>query len=153
NFQFGTQVGWLIKNGRRTTLVRNPTYTGITPRFWAGCDAIADASAWVQWGVPNCGKGEPMQTGHVGHGASPARFRNVQVGVGRWAGRSAGDPRSRGAESGWGADAGGERDVARVVRKCRGNHGRGSIDARRGSPSGDCRLGWRRPHRQRSLLD
>ena len=84
NFQFGTQVGWLIKNGRRTTLVRNPTYTGITPRFWAGCDAIADASAWVQGGVPNCGKGEPMQTGHVGHGASPARFRNVQVGVGRW---------------------------------------------------------------------
>ena len=73
NFQFGTQVGWLIKNGRRTTLVRNPTYTGITPTFWAGCDAIADASSWVQWGVPNCGKGEPMQTGHVGHGASPAR--------------------------------------------------------------------------------
>ena len=84
NFQFGTQVGWLIKNGRRTTLVRNPTYTGITPTFWAGCDAIADASSWVQWGVPNCGKGEPMQTGHVGHGASPARFRKVQVGVGRW---------------------------------------------------------------------
>ena len=84
NFQFGTQVGWLIKNGRRTTLVRNPTYTGITPTFWGGCDAIADASSWAQWGVPNCGKGEPMQTGHVGHGASPARFRKVQVGVGRW---------------------------------------------------------------------
>ena len=84
NFQFGTQVGWLIKDGRRTTLVRNPTYTGITPTFWGSCDAIADASSWAQWGVPNCGKGEPMQTGHVGHGASPARFRKVQVGVGRW---------------------------------------------------------------------
>jgi TldD protein len=84
NFQFGTQVGWLIKNGRRTTMVRNPTYTGITPTFWGSCDAIADARSWSQWGVPNCGKGEPMQTGHVGHGASPARFRNVQVGVGRW---------------------------------------------------------------------
>lgn len=84
NFQFGTQVGWLIKNGRRTQLVRNPTYTGITPTFWGSCDAIGDARSWVLWGVPNCGKGEPMQTGHVGHGASPARFRKVQVGVGRW---------------------------------------------------------------------
>jgi TldD protein len=84
NFQFGTQVGWLIRNGRRTQLVRNPTYTGITPVFWGSCDAIAGPEAWTLWGVPNCGKGEPMQTGHTGHGASPARFRNVQVGVGRW---------------------------------------------------------------------
>lgn len=84
NFQFGTQAGWLIKNGRRTQLVKNPTYTGITPRFWNSCDAICSASEWMLWGVPNCGKGEPMQTGHVGHGAAPARFRNVQVGVGSW---------------------------------------------------------------------
>jgi TldD protein len=84
NFQFGTQVGWLIRNGRRTQLVRNATYTGITPVFWGSCDAIAGPQAWTLWGVPNCGKGEPMQTGHTGHGASPARFRNVQVGVGRW---------------------------------------------------------------------
>jgi len=84
NFQFGTQAGWLIRDGRRTQLVRNPTYTGITPRFWGSCDAIAGPREWVLWGVPNCGKGEPMQTGHVSHGASPARFRKVQVGVGRW---------------------------------------------------------------------
>jgi TldD protein len=84
NFQFGTQAGWLIKNGRRTQLVRNPTYTGITPRFWGSCDAIAGPESWVLWGVPNCGKGEPMQTGHVSHGAAPARFRGVEVGVGRW---------------------------------------------------------------------
>jgi TldD protein len=84
NFQFGTQAGWLIKGGRRTGLVRNPTYTGITPQFWGSCDAIGSAPSWTLWGVPNCGKGEPMQTGHVSHGASPARFRGVQVGVGRW---------------------------------------------------------------------
>jgi TldD protein len=84
NFQFGTQVGWLVKNGRRTQMVRNPTYTGITPQFWGSCDAICGSDAWVLWGVPNCGKGEPMQTGHVSHGAAPARFRNVQVGVGNW---------------------------------------------------------------------
>ena len=34
NFQFGDQAGWIIKNGKRAQLVKNPTYTGITPRFW-----------------------------------------------------------------------------------------------------------------------
>ena len=84
NFQFGTQIGWLIRNGKLTKMVKNPTYTGITPQFWGGCDAICGPQEYVLWGLPNCGKGEPMQTGHVGHGASPARFRRVQVGVGRW---------------------------------------------------------------------
>jgi TldD protein len=84
NFQFGTQAGWIIKNGKRTQLVKNPTYTGITPQFWGSCDAICGPEEWTLWGLPNCGKGEPMQTGHVGHGAAPARFRNVRVGVGTW---------------------------------------------------------------------
>jgi len=84
NFQFGDQAGWLIRNGKLTTLVKNPTYTGITPRFWGSCDAICGAGEWTLWGISNCGKGEPVQTGHVGHGAAPARFRRVQVGVGRW---------------------------------------------------------------------
>jgi TldD protein len=84
NFQFGDQAGWLIRNGKRTQLVKNPTYTGITPRFWGSCDAICGPDEWTLWGLPNCGKGEPMQVGHVGHGAAPARFRGVKVGVGRW---------------------------------------------------------------------
>lgn len=84
NFQFGTQVGWRIRHGKLAEMIKNPTYTGITPQFWGSCDAICDASEWQLWGVPNCGKGEPMQTHRVGHGASPARFRNVRVGVGRW---------------------------------------------------------------------
>jgi TldD protein len=84
NFQFGDQAGWIIKNGKRTQLVRNPTYTGITPEFWGSCDAICGPEEWTLWGLPNCGKGEPVQVGHVGHGAAPARFRGVNVGVGRW---------------------------------------------------------------------
>jgi TldD protein len=84
NFQFGDQAGWLIKNGKLTQLVKNPTYTGITPQFWGSCDAICGQDEWTLWGLPNCGKGEPVQTGHVGHGAAPARFRGVKVGVGRW---------------------------------------------------------------------
>ncbi|MBI5288574.1 MAG: TldD/PmbA family protein [Chloroflexi bacterium] len=81
NFQFGTEVGREIKNGKLGDLVKNPTYTGITPRFWGSCDAIANREHWVVWGTPNCGKGQPEQVAHTGHGAAPARFRNVQVGL------------------------------------------------------------------------
>jgi TldD protein len=81
NFQFGTEIGWEIKGGKLGNMVKNPTYTGITPQFWNSCDAIADRDHWQMWGTPNCGKGEPGQVAHVGHGTAPARFRNVQVGV------------------------------------------------------------------------
>jgi TldD protein len=81
NFQFGTEIGWEIKNGKLGEMVKNPTYTGITPNFWNSCDAIANRDHWEMWGTPNCGKGEPGQVAHVGHGTAPARFRNVQVGV------------------------------------------------------------------------
>ena len=81
NFQFGTEVGYEIKNGKRGRLLKNCTYSGITPEFWNSCDAIANAKHWKLWGTPNCGKGEPMQTMGTGHGAAPGRFRNVRVGV------------------------------------------------------------------------
>ncbi|PKB72033.1 MAG: peptidase C69 [SAR202 cluster bacterium Io17-Chloro-G6] len=81
NFQFGTEVGYEIKNGKLGKLLRNCTYTGITPEFWNSCDAVCNQDSWTMWGIPNCGKGQPGQIGHTGHGAAPARFRNVQVGV------------------------------------------------------------------------
>lgn len=81
NFQFGTEIGWEVKGGKITRMLKNPTYAGITTDFWNSCDAICGPSEWVLWGTPNCGKGQPMQTMGTGHGASPARFRNVQVGV------------------------------------------------------------------------
>ena len=81
NFQFGTQIGWEIKGGKLGAMLRNPTYTGMTPEFWGSCDAVCSPSEWRMWGTPNCGKGQPGQIGHTGHGAAPARFRNVRVGV------------------------------------------------------------------------
>jgi TldD protein len=81
NFQFGCEIGWEIKNGKLGEMIKNPTYTGITPQFWNSCDAIANRNSWQMWGTPSCGKGEPGQIAHVGHGAAPARFRNVQVGI------------------------------------------------------------------------
>ncbi|MCC6189825.1 MAG: TldD/PmbA family protein [Anaerolineales bacterium] len=81
NFQFGTEVGYEIKHGRLGRMLRDCTYTGVTPEFWNSCDAVCDAQHWVMWGTPNCGKGQPSQIIHTGHGAAPARFRNVRVGV------------------------------------------------------------------------
>jgi TldD protein len=82
NFQFGCEIARRIKDGRLTELYRNPNYTGITTEFWGSMDALAGREDWVLWGTPNCGKGQPGQVARTGHGASPARFRGVQVGVG-----------------------------------------------------------------------
>ena len=81
NFQFGTEIGWEIRGGKKTRMLKNPSYGGITTDFWNSCDAICGPDYWTLWGTPNCGKGQPMQTMGTGHGASPARFRKVQVGV------------------------------------------------------------------------
>ncbi|MDQ0417983.1 TldD protein [Croceifilum oryzae] len=80
NFQFGCEIAWEIKDGKRIRMLKNPFYTSNSPEFWSHCDAIAHDD-WQLWGVPNCGKGEPYQTIFVSHGASTARFRQVQIGV------------------------------------------------------------------------
>ena len=80
NFQFGTEAGYLIKKGKIAGKVKNPIYTGITYRFWGGCDAVCNEDDWHVYGFP-CGKAVPGQNGHVGHGTSHARFRGVEVGV------------------------------------------------------------------------
>jgi TldD protein len=81
NFQFGCEIGWEIKGGKRGRMLRNPTYTGISPRFWGSMDLLGNRDEWTFWGTPNCGKGQPIQIGHTGHPAVPARFRGVRVGV------------------------------------------------------------------------
>jgi TldD protein len=80
NFQFGCELGWEIKGGKRVRMLKNPSYSGITTEFWNSMDAICSRDEWVLWGVPHCGKGQPQQVMGTGHGAAPARFRNVKVG-------------------------------------------------------------------------
>jgi len=80
NFQFGTEIGWEIKNGKRTRMLKNCSYSGITTEFWNSLDVICSRDEWVLWGTPNCGKGQPQQVMGTGHGAAPSRFRNVKVG-------------------------------------------------------------------------
>jgi TldD protein len=81
NFQFGCELAWEIRRGKLRRMLRNPTYAGRTLEFWSSLDAVAGPGEWAVWGVPNCGKGQPPQTARVAHGAAPARFRDVEVGV------------------------------------------------------------------------
>jgi len=81
NFQFGCEIAWEIRKGKRRRMFRNANYAGKTVEFWSSCDAVAGPSEWAVWGTPNCGKGQPGQTARVAHGTAPARFRGVNVGV------------------------------------------------------------------------
>jgi TldD protein len=80
NFQFGCEIGWEIKRGKRVRMVKNPSYSGITTEFWNSLDAICSRDEWTLWGTPNCGKGQPQQVMGTGHGAAPSRFRAIKVG-------------------------------------------------------------------------
>jgi TldD protein len=80
NFQFGCEIGWEIRAGKRIRMLKNPSYSGISTEFWNACEAIADRAHWTLWGVPNCGKGQPEQVMGTGHGASPSRFRKIKIG-------------------------------------------------------------------------
>jgi TldD protein len=80
NFQFGCEIAWEIRNGKRVRMLKNPSYSGISTEFWNSCVAIAGPEHWTLWGTPNCGKGQPEQVMGTGHGASPSRFRQIKIG-------------------------------------------------------------------------
>jgi TldD protein len=80
-FQFATEMCREIRGGELGRMYRNGSYAGVTPHFWGSLDAVCGPAEWRLWGLTNCGKGEPGQIMEVSHGAAPARFRGVQVGV------------------------------------------------------------------------
>lgn len=80
NFQFGGDMCHRIENGKITEPLKGVIYQSVSTEFWNSCDAICDQSEWQMSGFVNCGKGQPMQSGRMMHGASPARFRQVRVG-------------------------------------------------------------------------
>jgi TldD protein len=81
HFQFGTEAAWEIRGGERGRLLRNPSYAGVTPEFWARLEAVGSRDAWRLWSVIQCGKGEPGQAIHASHGTAPVRVRDVEVGT------------------------------------------------------------------------
>lgn len=79
NFQFTTEIGYEIKDGRIVGIVKEPTYFGITQDFWNACDGICGEEEWAYQSTFNCGKGEPGQVMRLSHGVAPARFRAVDM--------------------------------------------------------------------------
>ena len=79
NFQFGGQLFYEIKNGKRGELLRDVAYQGRTTQFWVALDGLGDATTYQLDGTFACGKAEPLQVAPVSHGAAPARFRNICV--------------------------------------------------------------------------
>jgi TldD protein len=80
NFQFGTEVAYEVRRGRKGRLLRNFSYGGITPQFWNSVEAVAGPEEFRAFGYP-CGKGEPKQWGFLSHGASPLLARGIRTGV------------------------------------------------------------------------
>ncbi len=81
NFTLGGEIGWEIKSGKLGSMVKLPTYSGNTVKFWNSCDSTGHRDEWVLWGTPNCGKGEPGQNGRTAQGCAYLRFRQVKVGA------------------------------------------------------------------------
>jgi TldD protein len=79
NFQFGGQVFWEVKKGKRTRMLRDVAYQANTIEFWSSCDAIGGPRSWWLGGSLSDGKGEPGQTNSVSHGCPPARFKQVNI--------------------------------------------------------------------------
>jgi len=79
-FHFACDIGWLVEDGQKKQVVKNPTYRGETLPFYNSLTAVGDASTWNVHYVENCGKGAPNQIMQLGHGVPVCRFDNVQVG-------------------------------------------------------------------------
>jgi len=79
-FHFACDIGWLVEDGKKKQVVKNPTYRGETLPFYNSLTAVGDESTWNLHYVENCGKGAPNQIMQLGHGVPVCRFDNVQVG-------------------------------------------------------------------------
>ena len=78
-FQFGCELGRVIKDGELKHLVRTPNYRGISATFWRNLVEVGDSSTFDIYGTPYCGKAEPNQMITVGHASPICRFSNVDI--------------------------------------------------------------------------
>lgn len=79
NFQLSAKEAFLIKRGELTGPFRAASIVGVAPEFFTSIDAVGDD--FEMRPVPNCGKGDPMQTIPVGNGGPHIRGVGWVVGV------------------------------------------------------------------------
>jgi TldD protein len=78
-FQFGGQVFWEIKDGRKGVMLRDVAYQSRTTDFWGACDGLGGPATYQLCGTFTDGKGQPGQSNAVSHGCPPARFRGINI--------------------------------------------------------------------------
>lgn len=79
NFQISAKEAFLIDGGELVGPFRGASLRGIAPEFFGSIDAVADD--FEMRPIPNCGKGDPMQTLHVGNGGPHVRGIGIVAGV------------------------------------------------------------------------
>lgn len=79
NFQVRCKIAYEIKNGEIGKPLRGVSITGTSDKFWSSVDAAAGDV--IMRPVPNCGKGDPMQTCMVGNGGPHLRAKARVVGL------------------------------------------------------------------------
>jgi TldD protein len=71
NFQLSAKEAFRIERGKLVGPFRDASIMGVSPEFFASIDAVA--RDFEMRPIPNCGKGDPMQTLHVGNGGPHLR--------------------------------------------------------------------------------
>jgi TldD protein len=79
NFQFGGQVFWEIRDGKRVRMLRDVAYQARTPDFWNSMALLGGQKTYKLGSALNDGKGQPAQSNAVSHGCPVALFRGVNV--------------------------------------------------------------------------
>jgi TldD protein len=79
NAQFGGQVFYEIKNGKRGGMLKDVAYQMRTPEFWNSMDLLGGKSTYFLGGSFFDGKGQPSQANAVSHGCPPTRHRKINV--------------------------------------------------------------------------
>ena len=79
NFQFGGQVFWEIRNGKRVRMLRDVAYQARTPDFWNSLGMIGGRDTYRLGSALNDGKGQPVQANAVSHGCPVSLFRKINV--------------------------------------------------------------------------
>ena len=71
NFQISAKEAYMIRNGEEAEPLRSPTLMGTSQEFLSSIDAVGEDLTIFP--IPNCGKGDPMQTMRVGNGGPHIR--------------------------------------------------------------------------------
>ena len=79
NIQFGGQVFWEIRKGRKYQMLRDVAYVGRTPEFWNSLDVIGGAQTCFLGASFGDAKGQPIQVNAVSHGCPISLFRDIDI--------------------------------------------------------------------------